>query len=86
MKSDVEVAKTVMPIQLHHGWDMFTQYEQQVRITGVRAGREAVLREVVERNVGCSSKHNICLADDYRDRCDFCWATAQLEQLGGEDG
>ena len=64
---------------------------QHVYNEGVRAGRRAVLEEVVERNDMCGRvvhlNANKCpehWGDAVDSYCNHCWATAELERLKGE--
>ena len=57
----------------------------------VRAGRLAVLEEVVEREGKCWLVRNLlkgpCSENDYTHTpCSYCWATARIAESGGEDG
>jgi len=49
----------------------------------VRAGRRAVLAQVVERGVVCRNGFDTCpewYPGETAKWCDYCWATAQLEE------
>jgi len=83
MKTDEEIAREVVrPI----GGTVLSTYTRLVR-----AGRLAVLEEVVEREGKCWLVRNLlkgpCSENDYTHTpCSYCWATARIAELGGEDG
>ena len=87
VKSDVEIVQnTLALVDPEHGISM-----KDLDIALVRAGREAVLKQVVEREGMCLIQRDhgavcaewILVTNPEWHLCTFCWATAQLD--GSED-
>ena len=86
MKSDEQIATAVIREKYHD-----TEADPDVaEIACVRAGREAVLKQVVEREEQCSYieyfQHRVrtCLVDKSTELdayCIHCWATVQLGEI-----
>ena len=87
MKSDAEIAREYWErwSKDHFTCETISPNDNDTAL--VRAGREAVLKQVVERGA-CKNDlagRDTCIKSGFDERslCDHCWAQAQLE--GGED-